>query len=96
MREITEETYQSALEALTSITRAFIQIAETVDIAAMRTIVGRFEALAPVLEPTAYARGGGMNLRDQAAFLAAADRFASELRRLDKRPASTREDTDHA
>ena len=45
------------------------------------------QALAPVLEPTAYQRGGAQNLADQRRVIAAAAEFQRVLRSLE--PAST-------
>ncbi len=88
MTEITEETYPIILGGLTTLTRLFLQSTATIDLAAMRSICERFQALGPVVEPTAYQRGGGINLRDQAAFLAALDRFVTDVRKLDRSEAA--------
>lgn len=79
--------YVAKLEALTHAARLMLQTADGIGgLAAMRNTLGQMEALAPVLEPTAYVRGGGMNLADQRAFLAAVDEFVTALRKLDRRP----------
>lgn len=81
--------YTAKFEALTHVARLMIQTADGVNLPEMRNTLGQMEALAPVLEPTAYMRGGGMNLADQAAFLRAVDEFVTALRKLDRRPADT-------
>jgi hypothetical protein len=83
---ITDQQYPAALDALVNATRAIISLADALDIPAMRSICERHQALGPVLEPTAYQRGGMDNLRDQASFLAALDRFVTDVRKLDRRP----------
>lgn len=78
--------YMARLEALTHAARLMLQTADGIGgLQGMRDTLGQMEALAPVLEPTAYVRGGGMNLADQAAFLAAIDEFVTALRKLDRR-----------
>lgn len=82
--------YVAKLEALTHVARLMLQTADGIGgLAEMRNTLGQMEALAPVLEPTAYMRGGSMNLADQAAFLAAVDEFVTALRKLDRRPTTT-------
>jgi hypothetical protein len=88
MTEMTEDTYPAALTALTTLTRAMLQLAENVDIPEMRRIVARFETIAPIIEPTAYQRGGGINLHDQAALLEAFERFITDVRKLDRSESS--------
>jgi hypothetical protein len=88
MTEMTEDTYPAALTVLTTLTRAMLQLAEKVDIPEMRRIVARFETIAPIIEPTAYQSGGGLNLRDQDALLAALDRFITDVRKLDRSESS--------
>jgi hypothetical protein len=83
--DLTPATYLTALDTLTSTARGLLLIADTVNIAELRRICGEMEALAPVLEPTAYIRGGMTNLSDQAAFLAAVDRFVTDVKKLDRR-----------
>lgn len=87
---MTRGKYMAGLDVLTSTARALLQVAETVDVAAMRRVCGEMEAVAPITEPTAYARGGGRNLSDQAAFLAAVDRFVTDVKKLDRREEATR------
>lgn len=84
MTEITPELYPTALDALTSIGRMALQIADQVNVTEMRSICEQHQTLAPLLDPTAYQRGGDLNLRDQAAFLRAFDEFVTALRRLDR------------
>ena len=86
MLDINRENYQAVLAALVGVSRSILQACEQVDLPKMRQICGEFEAIAPIIEPTAYMRGGMDNLADQAAFLAAVDRFVTDLRKLDRRP----------
>jgi hypothetical protein len=85
--EVTEADYPGMLAALTSFARTLLTGTEQIDIGELRAICERFQALGPVVEPTAYQRGGDLNLRDQAAFLKALDEFVTALRKLDHRPA---------
>lgn len=87
---VTAETYPSALDALVAASRVVLDMAEQCDITAMRSLIGHYEAVAPIVEPTEYLRGGGQNLADQAAFLAAVDEFVTKLRRLDRTPDANR------
>jgi hypothetical protein len=93
LAEITQqqrnERYSGNLRTLTEISRTLLLVTETLDVREMRSTCERFQAIAPVLEPTAYIRGGSMNLADQAAFLAAVDDFVTALRKLDRRPTTT-------
>ena len=86
MREtvIDESNYQHALDAFTTAARTILQLAEVLDLDQMQAVCARYETLAPLLEPTAYMRGGRDNLGDQAAFLGALRRFVDEVRKLDK------------
>lgn len=81
----TDDQYLDTIGALTTAARALLGLAEFIDIRQLRTIVGQMEAIAPIVEPTAYARGGRQNLADQAEFLAAVDEFVTRVRRLDRR-----------
>lgn len=84
MIEITEETYPSLLPSLVGIGRMVIQATAPVDLGEMRAVCERLQTLAPIADPTSYGRGGDLNLRDQATFLAALDRFVTDLRNLDR------------
>lgn len=86
MTKCADHSYQGNLDVLADFSRTMLMIADAFDVPAMRSTCGQMEALAPVMEPTAYMRGGAMNLRDQAAFLAAVDEFVTALRKLDRRP----------
>lgn len=86
MVTVNEETYLTVLNTLASAAGMLHMVAEEIDLAEMRSICERFQALGPVLEPTAYHRGGGQSLTDQAAFLCAVDEFVTALRNLDRRP----------
>lgn len=86
MPETPEELYPAALEALTGVARGVLTVADHIDLSEMRSICERHQALAPIVEPTAYRSGGDLNLADQAVFLRAVDEFVSTLRTLDRRP----------
>lgn len=60
--------YPMLLDLLTSATRTIMLL----PLQAMSNFVGHAETIGPILEPTAYARGGGRNLADQAALIEAA------------------------
>ena len=81
-------SYQIGITTLTSAARALLQLADVIDLDQMQAVCGRFETLAPILEPTAYIRGGRDNLGDQMAFLGALRRFVDDLRKLDRRETS--------
>lgn len=82
------ESYTTALHTLTTAARAFLQLADLFDLDQMRALCAQYETVAPLLHTTAYQLGGGRNLTDQAAFLAAVDRFVTDLRNLDPNPRS--------
>lgn len=84
MIEITDETYPAIMSSLAGLTKMVLQATAAVDLATMRSICGRFQTIAPVLEPTTYQNGGDLNLHDQAAVLAALDRFVTDVRKLDR------------
>lgn len=74
--------YPQRLKLLADVTKALLQVAETADVPAMLNALGEHEALAPVVEPTAYLRGGGDNLADQRRFLEALQRFIDDINRM--------------
>lgn len=76
--------YVRDVEMLVGISRSYLTIADTIDIGRLREHCEKAQAVAPVLEPTAYQRGGGQDLQDQAAFLRAVDEFVAALRKLDR------------
>lgn len=82
----TEDTYITALQALTAAANLILQTTDHCDITAMRALINRYETIGPILEPTAYQRGGGTSLREQATFLEAVDEFVTKLRRLEAVP----------
>jgi len=84
MRTPTPESYPAYLATLTGATRGLLAIVGQVDLAELRSLCERMQALAPVLESSAYHRGGGQNLADQAAFLDALQRFKTDLGKLDR------------
>lgn len=90
MIDVTADNYPSVLNALAGLCGPFLTAASQVDLARMRTLCEQFQALGPVLEPTAYQRGGALNLADQAVFLRALEDFVTTLRPLDRRPACPR------
>lgn len=91
MTDLNPADYVPAFDLLAKAATALEVLATTVGIRRMRQICAQMQALAPVLEPNAYQRGGMDELRDQAAFLAALDTFVTDLRKLDRR---TTEETD--
>ncbi|GAA0971284.1 MULTISPECIES: hypothetical protein [Actinocorallia] len=82
--KITPESYPAMVAVLTGAARGLLALLEHIDLAAMRTICEQMQAIAPITEPTAYARGGMDNLRDQAVFLDALARFRDDVGRLDR------------
>lgn len=66
--EINEQQYIDWFEMLT----AGLRTINTVPIASMVDFNERAQTLAPLLEPTAFMRGGGKNLHDQRLILDAA------------------------
>lgn len=73
--------YTAAMNTLAAAGRIVL----AVDVDELRNIVARSEALGPVLEATAYHRGGGRRLAEQREFLDAAATFRAACERL--RPA---------
>ncbi|MGI5223554.1 hypothetical protein [Actinoallomurus sp. CA-142502] len=89
MTDLNPADYVRNLDLLVGATTALTMVADEIDIPGMRSVCEQMQALAPVLEPTAYQRGGMTALREQAAFLAALEAFVTEVRKLD-RPATRR------
>ncbi|MFI6296728.1 hypothetical protein ACIBEJ_34420 [Nonomuraea sp. NPDC050790] len=85
---VDENTYPTALDALAAVTRTLLQLADSIDIDQMQALCRRYETLAPLLDPTAYMRGGRDNLATQGAFLSALQRFVADVRKLDQREAN--------
>jgi hypothetical protein len=83
--EITEENYVVALNALAGAASGLITVAEHIDLDSMRSIVSKYETIAPFIDPTSYIRGGGMNLNDQTAFLRAVGEFMTAIKKIDRR-----------
>jgi hypothetical protein len=84
----TEQDYPGIVHTLVQAAGSFFSLATAVDVPELRRICERFETIAPITEPTAYARGGLDNLRDQADFLRAVDGFVTALHRLERQPTS--------
>lgn len=81
---IDQTGYLRELDMLASAVSPLLLITEAVDVGRLRRMCAEMETIAPFMEPTAYMRGGMTNLADQAAFLAAVDRFVTEVRKLDR------------
>lgn len=62
---INDVTYISGMHTLTVAARLIL----LVDVDALRKVIAHAQTLAPVIEPTAYARGGGRRLAEQREFL---------------------------
>lgn len=73
---ITQDEYVAALGILTN----WAKTVQLFDLARLRDFVSKAETLAPLLEPTAYQRGGADNLRDQRKFLNACATFQAAIR----------------
>lgn len=78
--------YERELDTLATMTGPLLLVAGSIDIGRLRQICAEMETIAPIVEPTAYMRGGMTNLHDQAAFLAAVETFVTEVRKLDRHP----------
>lgn len=78
-----EHAYKLQLGLLTEAGK----LVQMVDVDALLDVVGKSEALGPILEPTAYQRGGGANLVDQRRFLQAAQQFRAVCAELGNRAA---------
>lgn len=78
---MTDLEYKAAMDTLTAAARLML----TVDVDALRNVVAQSEALGPILEPTAYVRGGGRRLVEQREFLDAVARLRDVCERF--RPA---------
>lgn len=77
--------YVVALYALAAGAQALIHVAGTIDLRAMSRHLATMDTIAPLLEPTAYNRGGELNLRDQETFLDATIAYIDTIRTLDRR-----------
>jgi len=78
---LTAEQYQAAMDLLA---QAF-RMVQLVPVAALRDHLSRAETLGPMLDPTAYMRGGRENLEDQADVIKAASAVMNALERIAKR-----------
>lgn len=67
---MTNEEYEAVLDTATAAARLLLMIGDKLDEA--RTDLSTIEAVAPILEPTAYQRGGMRRLDEQRRFLNAA------------------------
>lgn len=72
---MSDNDYRGHMDVLASAGRSLLLVAETVDVPELLRIVNEAETLGPILEPTAYQRGGGTNLTDQRRFLEAIQAF---------------------
>lgn len=75
---MSNEEYRAGLNMVTGA----IRVLRLVPVAQMREQLGLVEAVAPVLDPTAYLRGGANNLRDQAEVLAAVANLLEVVERV--------------
>jgi hypothetical protein len=82
---MTDLEYQAAMDTLAAAVRLML----TVDVDELRAVVAQSETLGPILEPTAYAHGGGRRLAEQRAFLDAVARLRDVCERF--RPAVPQE-----
>lgn len=62
---MTDEEYKHGMDVLMAAGRMIL----LVDVGALRDVVAKSETVAPILEPTAYMRGGGQRLAQQREFL---------------------------
>lgn len=62
---ITDVAFITGMDTLTTAARLIL----LVDVDALRKVIAHAETLAPVVEPTVYARGGGRRLAEQRDFL---------------------------
>lgn len=83
-------SYAEQLDLLAALVRPLL----VVDVEPLREQVGKFEALGPVLEPTAYQRGGGERLVQQRRFLDAVAQFQRNVRDAVPAPVERQEATD--
>ena len=60
-------------------------LAADIDTAALQNHITTAETLGPILEPTAWLRGGGNNLQDQRELIDAFAPFANKARKLKAR-----------
>lgn len=78
---LNEAEYRSYMDLIMSQVRTL----RLVPVARMRDLVGRAEALGPILDTTAYQRGGANNLRDQSEILAAVAALVAVADRIEAR-----------
>lgn len=70
------DDFGEQMELLAGLTRPLL----LVDVEPLRDVVGQAEALAPVLDPTAYRNGGAARLLQQRRFLDALAEFQDAVR----------------
>lgn len=74
--------YVTRLELLVGAVRAFLVTAEAVEVDDLLNSALHMDTIAPLLEPTAWMRGGGDNLADQVALLRAAKDFVAAVQKM--------------
>lgn len=82
MGEPTLPGYISRLELLVGAVRAFLVTADVVGVDDLLDTALRMDTVAPLLEPTAWMRGGRERLADQVALLRAVRTFLGEVKKV--------------
>lgn len=75
---MTDYEYHAAMDLVVAAGRLLISC----PLDRLRDNLSQIEALAPILEPTAYQRGGGRNLDNQRRILDAAAKFSEAINAL--------------
>jgi hypothetical protein len=83
---MSDVTYRTNLDMIAS----SIALLRLLPIVEMRQLVDEMQTLGPILEPTAYLRGGGDNLRDQAEVLTAVAALLAVVDRVEARAGARR------
>lgn len=71
--------YRERMDLLVTAVQTVCVTADLVDLPDLLRELERVEVMAPLLEPTAYMRGGANNLRDQRIVLRAVARFLDDV-----------------
>lgn len=78
----TNEEWSAALQTLIAMTRGFAQGLRAFPLDDMLRTIGKMETLAPILEPTAYQRGGMENLDNQRKLLQASKDYLAAIEKI--------------
>lgn len=78
-RTFTNEEWVATINALATVTRGFANAVRALPLDDMRATISKMETWAPILEPTAYQRGGMENLDNQRKLIEASQAYLAAI-----------------